>query len=81
MVKTTIILEDELYKRLVEEAIERYGSTRKLSLVINQRLKESFFGKKEKKRWPTVKIGKELTPEMIEELIVKGWRNVIKWKC
>ena len=27
MVKTTIILDDEIYKKLVNEALEKYGST------------------------------------------------------
>jgi hypothetical protein len=35
MVKTRVILEDELYRRLVQEAIEKYGSTKKLSKLIN----------------------------------------------
>jgi hypothetical protein len=30
MVKITIILDDDLYRELVEEAIKKYGSTRKL---------------------------------------------------
>ncbi|RLE86688.1 MAG: hypothetical protein DRJ49_07470, partial [Thermoprotei archaeon] len=40
MVKTTIILEDDLYKELVKEALERYGTTRKLSKLINEMLRE-----------------------------------------
>ncbi len=39
MVKTTITLEDELYRRLAKEAIERYGKTRSLSRLINEKLK------------------------------------------
>ena len=39
MVRTTIILEDQLYKELVSEAVRSYGSTRRLSFLINQKLK------------------------------------------
>jgi len=39
MVKTTIILDDDLYKALVKEALEKYGSTRKLSKLINEKLR------------------------------------------
>lgn len=39
MVKTTINLEDELYKRLVKEAVEKYGKARSFSKLINEKLK------------------------------------------
>ncbi|MEM1546175.1 MAG: hypothetical protein QXY40_03545 [Candidatus Methanomethylicia archaeon] len=78
MVKTTIILEDELYKQLVKEALEKYGSTRKLSLLINQKLKGEVLEKEQKRT--TIKIGKKLKPEEIEKLIEKGWEEVIKWR-
>lgn len=39
MAKTTIHLEDEVYKKLVKEALERYGTTRTLSKLINEKLK------------------------------------------
>jgi len=39
MGKTTIILDDDLYKALVKEALEKYGSTRKLSKLINEKLR------------------------------------------
>lgn len=41
MVKTTINLDDELYKRLVQEAVQRYGNTRTLSKLINEKLRET----------------------------------------
>lgn len=41
MVKTTIVLEDGLYKKLAKEAIDKYGSTRTLSKLINEKLKGS----------------------------------------
>lgn len=41
MIKTTVTLEDELYRRLVREALDRYGKTRSLSRLINEKLRES----------------------------------------
>jgi Fe-S cluster biosynthesis and repair protein YggX len=40
MRRTTIELEDEIYKKLAREALERYWSRRKLFLLINEKLKE-----------------------------------------
>ncbi|MGB9760666.1 MAG: hypothetical protein ACP5KW_11980 [Thermoproteota archaeon] len=73
MVKTTIILEDELYKKLVREALEKYGSTRKLSLLINEKLKKSErISTPEPKRRTTLKLGRRLSPKEIDELIERG---------
>lgn len=82
MVKTTIILEDELYKKLVEEALEKYGSTRKLSFLVNQKLKEkeTVPVKKAREKRLTIKIGKKVTQKKIDKLIEEGWGEVIKWK-
>jgi len=41
MAKTTINLDDELYKKLVKEAVEKYGTTRTLSKLINEKLKRA----------------------------------------
>jgi hypothetical protein len=41
MVKTTINLDDELYKRLVEESIRRFGSTKKNIFFDKRKIKES----------------------------------------
>ncbi len=79
MVKTTIILEDELYKQLVKEALEKYGSTKKLSLLINQKLKGEITEKKEeKKKRITIRLGKKLKPEDVEKLIEKGLAEASK---
>jgi predicted CopG family antitoxin len=40
LVKTTVTLEDDLYKKLAREALEKYGRTRSLSKLINEKLKE-----------------------------------------
>jgi hypothetical protein len=41
MVKTTVTLEDEIYRKLAREALEKYGRTRNLSRLINEKLKTS----------------------------------------
>ncbi|EQD63854.1 hypothetical protein B2A_02321 [mine drainage metagenome] len=41
MVKTTINLDTEIYKLLVSEAVERYGTTKTLSKIINEKLKRA----------------------------------------
>lgn len=41
MAKTTINLDDELYKKLVKEALEKYGTTRTLSKLINEKLRKA----------------------------------------
>jgi hypothetical protein len=79
MRRTTVLLEEELYRKLVQEAMERYGSTKKLSLLINQKLKGEELAPRPSKRI-TVRLGKELEPEKIERLIEKGWREAIGWK-
>ncbi|HVC58155.1 MAG TPA: hypothetical protein VND15_01615 [Candidatus Acidoferrales bacterium] len=39
MVKTTINLDTEVYRDLVKEALEKYGTTKTLSKLINEKLK------------------------------------------
>ena len=45
--RTTLMLEDEVYERLVEESLRRYGTVRAVSKVLNELLKESFKGREE----------------------------------
>ncbi len=53
MVKTTINLEDDIYKKLVKEAVEKYGTTRTLSKLINAKLKRAdIMDMKEEKKKP-----------------------------
>ena len=70
--KTTITLDDELYRKLVKEALEKYGSTRKLSFLINEKLKKMESVKAKPMKRMTFKLKKILTPKQIEELIEKG---------
>ena len=41
MVKTTIDLDEEIYKKLVEESTKRFGSAEKISFLINEKLKKA----------------------------------------
>ncbi|MHC1601260.1 MAG: hypothetical protein ACXQTI_10965 [Candidatus Nezhaarchaeales archaeon] len=45
--RTTILLEDEVYEKLVRESIRRYGSSKAISKVINELLKESLNARNE----------------------------------
>lgn len=45
--RTTVILEDDIYERLVKESIRRYGTARALSKVLNELLRESLSGESE----------------------------------
>lgn len=38
MVKTTVNLSTEVYRELVKDAVEKYGTTKTLSRIINERL-------------------------------------------
>lgn len=80
MVKTTIILEDRLYKELVNEAIEEYGSTRKLSVLINRKLKQSESIKKiEKVKKVRMRLGRRFGQKELQEALEKGLSEAIKW--
>lgn len=49
--KTTVLIEEKLYQKLVNQAIERHGSAKNISQTLNEILKtqfsptESMFGK------------------------------------
>ena len=45
--RTTVLLEDDVYEKLVKESIRRYGTTRALSKVLNELLRESLSAKHE----------------------------------
>jgi uncharacterized OsmC-like protein len=63
----------------VKEALEKYGTARKLSLLVNEKLRESIPKKVEKKRM-TIKLGKRLTEKEMEKIIEKGWEEAVKWR-
>ncbi len=80
MVKTTIMLEDDLYRELVDESIKKYGSTRKLSLLINRKLRVSKSTAAKKIYIKPLRLGRKITEKEIEKLIDEGWSEAVKWK-
>jgi hypothetical protein len=81
MVKTTVILEDELYRKLVQEALDKYGTTRKLSTLINLKLRERGSGVPgRRKERSTIKLGRKLSQNEVERAVELGWRESLKWK-
>lgn len=82
MVKTTIMLEDKLYQELVEESVREYGSTRKLSLLINKRLKASKAKAPRKKlTLKVIDLGRRITEKEIEDAIDEGFAEAVKWSA
>jgi predicted CopG family antitoxin len=86
MVKTTINLRDDIYKKLVKEAIEKYGNTKNISKLINEKLAGAASSKPDsdiKKRleivaktsgaWKMKQTGKEYVKE-----VRSGWKRRIK---
>ncbi len=45
--RTTVIIDDDVYEKLVRESIRRYGTVRALSKVLNELLRESFSARHE----------------------------------
>ena len=84
MVKTTVLIDDDLYKKLVDECVRRYGSTRKLSKLINEKIRlaykyEQIADTEKKAKNVRLRLGRDLSPEEIERLIEEGWEEFIKW--
>ena len=45
--RTSVLLEESVYEKLVEESLKRYGTVRAISKVLNELLKDALKGKKE----------------------------------
>ncbi|MEM3607401.1 MAG: hypothetical protein QW238_00860 [Candidatus Bathyarchaeia archaeon] len=45
--RTTILLEQDIYKKLIEESLRKYGTTRAISKVLNELLKNALKGEAE----------------------------------
>lgn len=54
--RTTVVLEDESYRRLVDESIKRYGTARAISKVINSMVEESSTRKESRKHAEFLKL-------------------------
>ena len=80
MVKTTVNLDDDLYRRAVSESVRRYGNTRSISVVINELLRGAFAGgaKKDEGWMPLYGILKttkksSLSTQELKNLAREGW--------
>ncbi len=79
MVKTTINLDTQIYKELVKEALEKYGTTKTLSRIINEKLGATMrkgrgnIAKKTAGMWKIKESGAEYTRRIREELERKTW--------
>jgi hypothetical protein len=82
MVKTTVILEEDIYRELVNESIREYGSTKKLSFLINRMLRQSrqraAYGRLHIK---PIKLGRKISEKEIEKAIGEGWTEAVKWRA
>ena len=65
MVQTLLNIRDDLYKKLVELSLNRYGHTKAISKVLNEILEEVLESKKGWKIKVTVRLNKkiDLSPE------------------
>jgi hypothetical protein len=79
MVKTTIMLDDQIYKQLIDESVRRFGSTKRLSYLINQKLRGRAERKARATKRLTVRLGRKISEKELEEAIEKGWDKAVKW--
>jgi len=75
MVKTTINLDDEIYAEIVKESIEKYGSTKNISKIINQRLKNKNSNTEKYRKLITFKVRDDLAILDADKEIKKGWKK------
>lgn len=75
MVKTTINLDDDIYAEIVKESIEKYGSTKNISKIINQRLGNRKAETKRKGNRIVFKVREDLAQLDADKEIRKGWEG------
>ena len=73
MVKTTINLDDEIYSEIVRESIEKYGSTKNISKIINQRLRNRMNSSEKHRGRITFKAKDNLSSLDADNEIREGW--------
>ncbi len=78
MVKTTINLDDEIYAEIIKESIEKYGSTKNMSKIINQRLRKRMNSTEKRRRRITFKAREDLSSLDADIEIRKGWEEIDK---
>ena len=75
MVKTTINLDDEIYAEIIKESIEKYGSTKNMSKIINQRLRSRMNTTGNRKVRITFKAKDALSSLVADSEIRGGWEE------
>ncbi len=78
MVKTTINLDEEIYAEIVKESIEKYGSTKNMSKIINQRLRNRINSTGKRRGRITFKAKKNLSSMDADNEIRAGWEESSK---
>ncbi len=78
MVKTTINLDDEIYAEIVRESIEKYGSTRNMSKIINQRLRNKKVDARKSGKRIVFRVREDLASLDADSEIRKGWKGSSK---
>ncbi|MEM0134577.1 MAG: hypothetical protein QXU18_05030 [Thermoplasmatales archaeon] len=78
MVKTTINLDKEIYEEIVKESVEKYGSTKKMSKIINQRLRNRKNEVRQRGKRITFKVNEKLSSLDADSEIRKGWEESSK---
>ena len=78
MVKTTINLDDEIYSEIVRESIEKYGSTKNISKIINQRLRNRMNSSEKHRGRITFKVEDNLSSLDADNEIREGWEESSK---
>ena len=75
MVKTTINLDEEIYAEIIKESIEKYGSTKNMSKIINQRLRNRMNTTGKRKGRITFKAKENLSSLDADNVIREGWEE------
>jgi|GEM_PF-1159450 hypothetical protein len=78
MVKTTINLDEEIYAEIVKESIEKYGSTKNISKIINQRLRNRANTTGKRRQRITFRVSKSLLSKDVDAEIKAGWEESSK---
>ncbi|MHB1493703.1 MAG: hypothetical protein ACYCR7_08640 [Thermoplasmataceae archaeon] len=80
MVRTTINLDDAIYEEIVKESVEKYGSTKNISKIINQRLRIRKVSTERSKKRLSFKVRSELAGLDADLEIKKDWESNTEWK-
>ena len=78
MVKTTINLDEEIYAEIVKESIEKYGSTKNISKIINQHLSNRTDLRGKRKGRITFRAREGLSSMDADHEIRAGWEESSK---